>query len=90
MGVTTGDEVDAADIVIVSGLALLLLTAAMVVPVGMPVPVIGCPTSSPLTLETPEMTVLPLVRMPVGVTWLEVEAPAVPLIVIELAPTAVM
>ena len=41
-------------------------------------------------LETPEMTALPLVRMPVGATVVEAEAPAVPLKVMELVPTAVM
>jgi len=42
--------------------------AEMVVPVGMPTPVITCPAASPAVLDTGVRVVLPLLTMPVIAT----------------------
>ncbi len=48
----------------------LAVTAVMLVPAAIPVPVIGWPMITPAILETPETVGLPAVRLPVVTTWL--------------------
>jgi PAB1-binding protein PBP1 len=48
---------------------VLEVIPAMVVEAGMPVPEMGCPSSSPVTLDTPVMVELPVTTMPVGVAF---------------------
>jgi hypothetical protein len=83
VGLTTLEAVAFADMVIVFPLA-----AEMVVPDGIPVPVIGCPTTTPVKLDTFATVGLPEVTMPVGATV--VEAEALFEMVSVLLPTAVM
>jgi len=47
---------------------VLVPIPAMVVE-AMPVPEMGCPTSNPVTLDTPVMVELPVTTMPVGVAF---------------------
>lgn len=70
-----------------------LLVPATVVPAGMLAPVIGCPTVTPVRLDTEVTTALPLVTIPVGVTTLVdvagtdmVIVPAVLLVAMIVAP----
>ena len=72
-----------ADIVMVLGLALI---PVMVVPAGMPVPLIGCPTSTPARFDTALTVGLRAVTTPVGTTVLEAVATAEIVIVLEVTP----
>jgi hypothetical protein len=51
----------------------------------MPVPLIGAPATTPLTLDTPVMVTLPLVVKPVGAT---VERPLAAADMVTLVPDA--
>src|ERR1035437_2160057 len=76
-----------ADIVMVSALESV---AVMVVPAGMPGPVMICPTTSPETLDTDVTTLLLKVRTPVGVTT-GVEVAGKDMVTVDVvAPTTVI
>jgi hypothetical protein len=85
VGLTTLEAVPLADMVMVVPLAAVIVVGGVV---GMPVPVIGCPTNTPLKLDTFVMTALPEVTMPVGLTVTETVAFCE--IVMVLVPTTVM
>jgi hypothetical protein len=93
VGATVLVAVAGDEIVIVSGFAEEELTAVTVEFAGMPEPVMACPTATPLMLDTPEITLLPLVMTPVGAMVLVALAPVVTpgaANVTVLVPTAVM
>ena len=85
VGLTTLEAVPLADMVMVVPLAAVIVVGGVV---GMPVPVIGCPTNTPLKLDTFVMTALPEVTMPVGLAVTETVAFCE--IVMVLVPTTVM
>jgi hypothetical protein len=86
-GFTVGVPVAALDIVIVSAVASKSVT---VVPEGMKVPVIGWPLATPLTLDTDVTFVLPLARIPVGVTTLALVGAAERAMVLAVASKSVI
>jgi hypothetical protein len=73
-----------ADIVMLYGATVF--TDTMVVPAGMPVPVMGCPTSTPARFETAPTIGLRAVTTPVGATVLEAVAAAEIVIALDVTP----
>jgi hypothetical protein len=86
-GFTVGVPVAALDMVMVSAVASKSVT---IVPEGMNVPVIGCPLATPLTLEMDVTFVLPVARIPVGVTALALVGAAERVMVLAVASKSVI